>query len=77
MAKRKICIICNKPKTNAHSGANPIELDYQEVHFDCWFPTSKKGKELKQKAIKMFKIRQETSEFIDEHREAFDDLAEK
>jgi len=50
---KKICIICKKPKTEKQSGSCPVELDYQEVHLDCWLPSTKKGKELKKRIIKL------------------------
>ena len=48
----KICIICKKPKTNTQTGACPIELDYQEVHFDCWHSEDKIIKKLREDIIK-------------------------
>ncbi len=51
---RKICIICDKPKTQKQSGANPIELGYTEVHFDCWHNEDKKTKSLREKAIEHY-----------------------
>jgi len=54
-----ICPICGErlyaDKRNG-SQCQDIRLGHQLTHFGCWYPTTRKGKLLKQKAIEEYKL---------------------